>query len=264
MNQLYSIGKMSAIMGISTQVLRHYCDIGLIAPEYVDPDTGYRFFSFSQFHSIDRARYLLKCGFHLSEIKEILEKNDVEYMIQKLHSRQAEVEESIRQSNEILKTLQWYEEYFTSGESGVDVSCYVKDFGPRWLLAINCGEDYRHKDFYPLFAKVRSRPELASIRYQRQFTSILDYRELMEGRRKRYHVGMFTMEKPTITSSHLIKIPAGEYWCFKAPILSDHWNPCVLRMLVEEHGAPKLLLASEYENDLSNYLECPHEIQILF
>ena len=86
----------------------------------------------------------------------------------------------------------------------------------------------------------------------------------MEGRRKRYHVGMFTMEKPTITSSHLIKIPAGEYWCFKAPILSDHWNPCVLRMLLEEHGAPKLLLASEYENDLSNYLECPHEIQILF
>lgn len=264
MNHLYSIGKMSAIMGVSTQVLRHYCDIGLITPEYVDPDTGYRFFSFSQFHSIDRARYLLKCGFHLSEIKEILEKNDVEYMIQKLHSRQAEVEESIRRSHEILKTLQWYENYFVSREEGADASYYVKRFDIRWLLAVNCRKGYRHKDFYPLFAQVRSRPELAGIRYQRQFTSILDYQELMKGRRKRYHVGMFTMEKPVVSSPHLIEIPAGEYWCFKAPILSDHWNPCVLRMLVEEHGAPKLLLASEYENNLRDYKKCPHEVQILF
>ena len=39
MKELYSIGKMSAMMGISAQVLRHYCDIGLITPEYIKPDT---------------------------------------------------------------------------------------------------------------------------------------------------------------------------------------------------------------------------------
>lgn len=264
MGQLYSIGKMSAMMGVSTQVLRHYCDIGLIKPEYVDPVTGYRLFSFAQFHSIDRTRYLLKCGFHLSEIKDILEKNDVEYLIQRIHCRQVEVEESIRQSHEILKTLRWYERYFTKREENTDISCYVRDFEARWLLAINCRNGYRHKDFYPLFAEVRNRPELAGIHYQRQFTSILDYKELMEGRRKRYHVGMFTMERPSISSPHLIEIPEGSYWCFKAPILSNHWDPCVLRMLVEEHGVPKLLLASEYENDLNDYRECPHEVQMLF
>ena len=50
MKELYSIGKMSAMMGISAQVLRHYCDIGLITPEYINPETGYRYFSFAQFH----------------------------------------------------------------------------------------------------------------------------------------------------------------------------------------------------------------------
>ena len=75
----YSIGEMSELMGISPQTLRHYCNIGLIAPEFIDPDSGYRYFSFRQFHYIDRARYLLACGFHLKEIKEILDSNDVDY-----------------------------------------------------------------------------------------------------------------------------------------------------------------------------------------
>lgn len=264
MEQLYSIGKMSAIMGISTFVLRHYCDIGLITPEYIDPDTGYRYFSFSQFHSIDRTRYLLKCGFHLSEIKEILDKNDVDFLIRQLHNKQSEMEQAIEHANEILKTLKWYEDYFIYGEHNSSVSCYLKEFDTRWLLGIDCGDGYRHKDFYPLFSEIRSQAELAAIPYKRQFTSILDYHELLEGRRKRYHVGMFTLEKPSVTSPHLIEIPAGTYWCFTAPILSDHWNPRILRMLVEEHGTPKLLLASEYENNLSSYKECPHEVQVLF
>lgn len=264
MEQLYSIGKMSAMMGISAFVLRHYCDIGLITPEYIDPESGYRYFSFAQFHYIDRARYLLKCGFHLSEIKEILEKNDVDFMIRQLHSKQVEMEQSIQHAKEVLKTLKWYEEYFIYGENSDNVSCYLKEFDTRWLLAINCGSEYRHKDFYPLFSEIRKREELASIPYKRQFTSILDYKELMEGRRKRYHVGMFTLEKPTVTSPYLVEIPAGSYWCFKAPILSKHWNPGILQMLVKEHGIPKILLASEYENNLSSYEECPHEVQVLF
>ena len=116
MKELYSIGKMSAMMGISAQVLRHYCDIGLITLEYINPETGYRYFSFAQFHYIDRTRYLLKCGFHLSEIKAILEHNDMDYTIDRLHRKQEEVREQIRRAQDSLKTLEWYEEYFTSGE----------------------------------------------------------------------------------------------------------------------------------------------------
>ena len=46
--KLYTIGKVAKLMGMQSQLLRHYCDIGLITPEYVDPQTGYRYFSFEQ------------------------------------------------------------------------------------------------------------------------------------------------------------------------------------------------------------------------
>ena len=264
MKELYSIGKMSAMMGISAQVLRHYCDIGLITPEYINPETGYRYFSFAQFHYIDRTRYLLKCGFHLSEIKAILEHNDMDYTIDRLHRKQEEVREQIRRAQDSLKTLEWYEEYFTSGEHANQSGYFRRHCPTRWLLAIHCDADYRFKDFYPAFSALREQPELQNIRYRRQFVSILDATELMEGHRKRYYAGMFTLEKPDIESPAIIEIPEGDYWCFRAPILGDHWKPLLLRELVHQHGTPRLLLTMEYENSMISFKECPHEVQILF
>ena len=40
MSRKYTIGEMAAIMGISVQTLRLYSDMGLIAPCYINPETG--------------------------------------------------------------------------------------------------------------------------------------------------------------------------------------------------------------------------------
>ena len=262
----YSIGEMSELMGISPQTLRHYCNIGLIAPEFIDPDSGYRYFSFRQFHYIDRARYLLACGFHLKEIKEILDSNDVELLKGRLHHRQLETEAEIQRAEETLETLRWYEEYFAYGEQSREnsTSCYIRHFETRYLLAIHCEEDYVHQNFYPLFHQLRSRPEFRNLRYKRQFTAILDYHALLHRIMKRYRVGMFTLEDPGFSSPNLVKMPEGNYWCFLAPIVGGNWNPYILKKLIQEHGEPKLLLASEYEDNLQNYQDCLHEVQILF
>ena len=63
MKELYSIGEVSEIMGVSVQTLRYYSNINLILPKYVNPSTGYRYYSVDQFHFIDRIklkRYYLK------------------------------------------------------------------------------------------------------------------------------------------------------------------------------------------------------------
>ena len=72
------------------------------------------------------------------------------------------------------------------------------------------------------------------------------------------------MENPSVSSPHLIEIPAGSYWRFKAPILSGHWDPHMLRMLAEEHGAPKLPPASEYGNDLNDCRDAPMRCKYCF
>ena len=57
MKELYTIGETAALMGITTRTLRYYNSMGLISPSYTDPDTGYRYYSFKQFHYIDRIKY---------------------------------------------------------------------------------------------------------------------------------------------------------------------------------------------------------------
>lgn len=63
MKRLYSIGETAKLMGISVQTLRNYSNLSILRPYYINEQTGYRYFTFEQFHYIDRIRYLrtLEC-----------------------------------------------------------------------------------------------------------------------------------------------------------------------------------------------------------
>ena len=58
--QLYSIGNVSKLTGISVQALRHYDSIDLVKPSYINEQTGYRYYSYNQLHIVDRIKYLRK------------------------------------------------------------------------------------------------------------------------------------------------------------------------------------------------------------
>ena len=41
--ELFQIGEVAKMYHLSVGTLRHYERVGLLAPEHVDPDTGYRY-----------------------------------------------------------------------------------------------------------------------------------------------------------------------------------------------------------------------------
>ena len=49
MEQLFSIGDVAKLFHLSVSSLRHYEALGLLTPERVDPNTGYRSYSNRQF-----------------------------------------------------------------------------------------------------------------------------------------------------------------------------------------------------------------------
>ena len=87
---LFSIGEMARLFHLSVSSIRHYESCGLITPEYVDPDTGYRYYSPRQFEPFNTIRYLRALGMPLSEIEDFLHNRDVGKMEEKLR-RQKEV-----------------------------------------------------------------------------------------------------------------------------------------------------------------------------
>lgn len=69
---MLKIGEFSVLSQISIHMLRHYNDIELLIPEYVDDFTGYRYYSERQFPIANKIQALKSMGLGLAAIKEIL------------------------------------------------------------------------------------------------------------------------------------------------------------------------------------------------
>ena len=263
--KLYTIGEVSQIMGVSVQMLRNYCNLGVITPAFIDKKSGYRYFSKDQLHYIDRTRYLLKCGFSLKEISDLFHQNDISLLIRLLKEKKAEKLETIKAAAESVSILDWYQEYFIAATSGnEEPSYFVKHIPERTLVAIQCDESYQYDDFYALFGNIRNSKELKNVRYKRQFVSILDYAALLNRQIVRKHVGMLSVEPLRMPSKHVVAIPDGDYHCFRAHILNDEWDMQILHMIVDRKPTPSIIVAEELEDNLKDFRDSLYEIQILF
>lgn len=101
------IGEFSKLSRVSIRMLRHYDEIGLIAPDMVDEFTGYRYYSEAQLPVMNRITVLKDMGFSLATIIKILKcYKDPEALKQYLIIRQAEMSEEVREMGRQLQLLE--------------------------------------------------------------------------------------------------------------------------------------------------------------
>ena len=81
---LFSIGKVSKLFHISVSSLRHYENVGLLHPEHISPDTGYRYYGTEQFEVLNTIRYLRALDMPLTEIEDFLKNRDISNIEEKL------------------------------------------------------------------------------------------------------------------------------------------------------------------------------------
>ena len=70
---MLKIGEFSKLSRVSIRMLRHYDDIGLLNPVYIDNFTGCRYYSPEQLPVVGRITALRDMGFTLAGIVKILE-----------------------------------------------------------------------------------------------------------------------------------------------------------------------------------------------
>ncbi|MCI8888943.1 MAG: MerR family transcriptional regulator [Hungatella sp.] len=96
-NKMMKIGEMAQFNRISITALRLYDKVGILKPCYTDPDTNYRYYSIHQKARLDMIQYMKELGMSLGEIREILEKGDIELIESTLISKKKQVKEEIGQ-----------------------------------------------------------------------------------------------------------------------------------------------------------------------
>ena len=77
-NEWFQIGEVARLFHISVSILRHYDKIGLLKPEYTDPETGYRYYSTRQFECLNTIRYLRALDMPLDQISTFLQNRNLD------------------------------------------------------------------------------------------------------------------------------------------------------------------------------------------
>lgn len=102
---MLKIGEFSKLSRVSIRMLRHYDEIGLLAPETIDPFTGYRYYSEAQLLTMGRIAALKELGFSLAAISELLACYDDRAALERQLLKRAEVREAAEEAAHRLRLL---------------------------------------------------------------------------------------------------------------------------------------------------------------
>ena len=103
---LFRIGEVAKMFHISVSSLRHYENIGLLIPEYISKESGYRYYSTQQFEILNTIRYLRALDMPLSEIENFLRNRDITSMEEKLRQQKEIVVKKQQELKRIEKKIE--------------------------------------------------------------------------------------------------------------------------------------------------------------
>lgn len=105
MKNLFSIGEVAEIKGVTIKALRYYHKMGILVPRHVDETTGYRYYSIDQFIHIDIIKCCRALGTRITELQEIFKECDTDELVEFLKLKRCEAEENINKMKEVIKNI---------------------------------------------------------------------------------------------------------------------------------------------------------------
>ncbi len=106
MDDLLPIGRFSRATRLSVKALRHYDELGLLRPAYVDPSSGYRYYRPAQANQAEAIRILRSLEMPLEEIGELLATGGGEGAARRLHRHRERLEARLDEHRRMLAFLQ--------------------------------------------------------------------------------------------------------------------------------------------------------------
>ena len=137
--ELLPIGRFAQLTGLTVRAVRHYGELGLLQPAYVDPETGYRYFAPEQVAEAEAIRRLRFLELALDEIREILGACDPSFTRERLVRHRAKMAELASTTEQILATLQRIiegEERLGPGPPHIRTQVEIKDVPAQDVLLI--------------------------------------------------------------------------------------------------------------------------------
>jgi DNA-binding transcriptional MerR regulator len=100
-----AIGDFSRMTHVSVKALRHYHDVGLLAPAEIDPASGYRFYELAQVPVAQVIRRFRELGMPLDQIRQVLRAPDAGTRNQVIAEHLKRMESQLAETQAVVASL---------------------------------------------------------------------------------------------------------------------------------------------------------------
>jgi DNA-binding transcriptional MerR regulator len=138
MGTMLNIGDFARMTFLSVKALRHYHEVGLLAPAEVDPESGYRRYALAQVPKAQVIRRLRELGMPIDDVRSVVEAPDV-------HARNAAISAHLRRMEKQLETTRSTVEslrLLLDEDAPPPIAVEYRTIGPMETLAIHDTVDY--------------------------------------------------------------------------------------------------------------------------
>lgn len=102
---LLRIGEVARLLNLSVGTLRHYEQMGLLEPAYVDPASGYRYYGSRQLSTLNTIGNLRVLDLPLAQIREFVTTRDMDLMQRQLTKQQELIEHKRRELERMSRKI---------------------------------------------------------------------------------------------------------------------------------------------------------------
>lgn len=233
----YRIGEVSQVTGISKDTLHFYNKIGLLVPEYIDPNNQYRYYSLRNLWQLDIITTCRKLNIPLETVKQILSLHDNKEITKLLMEYRQEAIRLSRYYQQIAEDIVWYSEENKRIEDQKGATAIQE----KWLdeEVVIAGDFSQDAQSYHASLQEAAKEELRhapSIR--RKYGYILDMDGLEKGKfiKRREYLKLEHQNNLHSSSNHLYRIPAGTYIVFTLQIKNEQADFSPLLNWAAEHN----------------------------
>jgi MerR family transcriptional regulator, activator of bmr gene len=212
--KLFGIGELSRIKGITVKALRYYERIGLARPHYVDPATGYRYYSIEQFPQFDLIKAARAMDMSPKDVKAILDKKDNATLLEYLRAQEGLASKKIK---ELRKTLTMIDAAKTavgaSMAAAPERGAFFKEIPERRVVTESIEPDAGPTEVIIGYASLDAGIEKKGL-VSRYETGIIFEGDEDEGFRPSKVFNTVTLAEDSDASS-VTSIPAGRFLCVR-------------------------------------------------
>lgn len=217
-DELLTISELARLRKMTSETLRHYDRIGLIKPDYIEPRSGYRYYSIRQYEKLGTVKELRALGMSLSDIQDYFNNRNLQKSKEILTEYQQNLEKDLQKKIALNQVMKRKLKFLNNLDTLPPVNTvFEQDHDERYIITF--GEAVEgQKEYAYAFTQLEgyldeTAPIIASDRIGVYTdSSLLDKHEDVVPA-----VPMVFVNDDHFDSEYLKIIPAGKYLCLYYP-----------------------------------------------